>query len=90
MQQPINDRTRREVDRETVVRTLSDEGYEQAERLVAELTEAGRAVTDPNEAATGYTHAKQGPNDHYWRLVTAGGRWYFYFTDYSPRVEEAR
>lgn len=88
MQQPINDRTPREVDLRTVARTFHDEGYPQS--LIGELSRAGRSETDPSRAINGLTHTKQGPNDHYWRLVTAGGKWYFYFTDYSPRIEEAR
>ena len=92
MQQPINDRTPHEVDLRTVARTFYDEGYPQS--LIGELSRAGRDTTMEEVAAglamNGLTHVAKTPNDHSWRLVTAGGRWYFYFTDYSPRVEEVR
>lgn len=92
MQTPIKDRTPRLVDLPTVARTFHDEGYEQT--IIGELARAGRDT--PYEevvaglAVNGLTHVAKTPNDHSWRLVTAGGKWYFYYTDYSPRIEEPR
>jgi len=63
----------REIDRETAWTIWSVEGYDRWTFVLTERESRERTFKN----CSGYTHAKDAPNDHYWRLVAVGGRWYF-------------